>query len=120
MAEVREHWKGPFHFGAPDGIVVNVTKDRIWSREAAVPEGAAIPPLDPRWLMPPPLPEELELPRPEMPREEQQEQLTRDLEIDPGKYYPEDVERPPLTKLEDPLTINLKAMLAARNPKKAD
>ena len=25
VAEIREHWKGPFHFGAPDGIVVNMT-----------------------------------------------------------------------------------------------
>ena len=66
------------------------------------------------------IPEEFEVPQPRIPREAQQEQLTRDLEIDPNKYYPEDVERPPLTKLEDPTTINLKAMLAARNPKKAD
>ena len=28
--EIRHHWKGPFHFGAPDGVVVNVTKDDIW------------------------------------------------------------------------------------------
>jgi len=33
--EIRHHWKGPFHFGAPDGVVVNATKDDIW-RE---PEG---------------------------------------------------------------------------------
>ena len=30
VAEIREHWKGPFHFGAPDGIVVNINKDDIW------------------------------------------------------------------------------------------
>jgi len=29
VAETREHWSGPFHFGAPDGIVVNVTKEQI-------------------------------------------------------------------------------------------
>ena len=33
VAEVREHWSGPFHFGAPDGIVVNVTKESLWVRE---------------------------------------------------------------------------------------
>ncbi|MEP2030617.1 MAG: hypothetical protein ABJI96_18125 [Paracoccaceae bacterium] len=38
VAEIREHWKGPFHFGAPDGIVVNVTKDQIWGREWASSE----------------------------------------------------------------------------------
>ncbi len=34
-AEVRTHYHGPFHFGAPDGVVVNVTKDEIWVREAS-------------------------------------------------------------------------------------
>jgi hypothetical protein len=38
VAEVREHWKGPYHFGAPDGIVVNVTKDKIWVREGVLPD----------------------------------------------------------------------------------
>ena len=38
VAEVREHWKGPYHFGAPDGIVVNVTKDSIWVREGILPD----------------------------------------------------------------------------------
>jgi len=39
VAEVREHWKGPYHFGAPDGIVVNMTKDAVWVREGIMPEG---------------------------------------------------------------------------------
>ena len=30
------------------------------------PDGAAIAPLDPRWLLPQPFPESMELPRPEM------------------------------------------------------
>ena len=38
VAQVREHWKGPYHFGAPDGIVVNVTKDQIWVREGVLPD----------------------------------------------------------------------------------
>ena len=38
VAEIRHHWKGPFHFGAPDGIVVNVTKDDIWVREGILPD----------------------------------------------------------------------------------
>lgn len=29
VAEIRVHWKGPFHFSARDGIVVNMTKDQI-------------------------------------------------------------------------------------------
>jgi len=35
VAEVRHHWKRPFHFGAPDGIVVNMTKDQVWERNRA-------------------------------------------------------------------------------------
>ena len=93
VAEVRSNYDGLFMFGGPDIQVVNVTKDRIWSREAAVPEGAAIAPLDPRWLMPQPFPESMDLPRPEMPRETQQEQFLRDMEIDPHEYYPPDVDR---------------------------
>jgi ribonuclease Z len=38
VAEVREHWNGPFHFGAPDGIVVNVTKEQIGVREGILPD----------------------------------------------------------------------------------
>ncbi|MGB1224609.1 MAG: guanitoxin biosynthesis MBL fold metallo-hydrolase GntH, partial [Mycobacterium sp.] len=101
VAEVRANYKGLFQFGGPDVQVVNVTKDRIWSREAALPDGAAIPPLDPRWLLPSPLPSELELPRPELPREQQQEQFLRDMEIDPHKYYPPDVEREPVQTWPD-------------------
>ena len=38
VAEVRHHWDGPYHFGAPDGIVVNVTTDQIWVREGILPD----------------------------------------------------------------------------------
>ena len=37
VAEVREHYKGPFHFGF-DGTVVNLTKDKVWVREGILPE----------------------------------------------------------------------------------
>jgi hypothetical protein len=32
-AEMREHWKGPFRFGAPNMIVVHMTKDTVWVRD---------------------------------------------------------------------------------------
>ena len=38
LAGIRAHWDGHFVFGAPDGVVVNVTKDAIWARDAALPE----------------------------------------------------------------------------------
>ena len=64
-----------------------------------------------------PLPEKIPVPQPRLPREVQQEQLTRDLEIDPQKYYPEDVYREPLTKLPEDLAFSkedLEGMIAAR------
>ena len=36
----RAHWDGLFRFGAPDGVVVNVTKDAIWTRQSAWPDAA--------------------------------------------------------------------------------
>ena len=38
VAQVREHWKGPFHIGAPDMVVVNVDKDWIWVRDGILPD----------------------------------------------------------------------------------
>ncbi|HTU83732.1 MAG TPA: hypothetical protein VMF61_16510, partial [Candidatus Acidoferrales bacterium] len=51
--------------------------------------------------------------QPRLPRERQQEQLTRDLEIDPKVYYPPDVYREPLTKLTDPELVDLVQMAQA-------
>jgi ribonuclease Z len=116
IAEVRSHWDGLFMFGGPDVQVINVTKDAIWSREAALPEGAAIAAMDPRWLAPPgKLPDKIELPRPKLPREEQQEQFLRDMEIDPHLYYPDDAYRDPVqTWPEEGYFLEPKKMLKAR------
>ena len=38
VAGIRTHWDGLFQFGAPDGVIVNVTKNAIWTRKAALPE----------------------------------------------------------------------------------
>ena len=84
VAEVREHWKGPFHFGAPDGIVVNVTKDQIWVREGVLPDfpNSQAPQFnfDNGQLV---------VPHPPTSREEIQEPFVREQEIDPEEYYPE-------------------------------
>jgi len=96
IAEIRSHWKGLFMWGGPDVQVLNVTKDAIWTREASLPEGVAVASMDPRVMIPPgvPMPDKIEIPRPKIPREEQQEQFLRDMEIDPELYYPDDVNRP--------------------------
>ena len=105
IAGIRAHWKGLFLWGAPDGVVVNVTKDAIWSRKAAIPESTGQNPPPFAMLAGDPLPKEFVVPQPRKTREEQQEQYTRDTEIDPKKYIPEDVYRDPLVKLPDPMVL---------------
>jgi len=109
-AGVRAHWDGLFLYGAPDVVVVNVTKDAIWHREAALPGFSGQPFPKPTLLFGDPLPIATGkgiVPQPRLPREQQQEQLTRDLEIDPHKYYPPDVYREPLKKLANPEEVDL-------------
>ena len=86
VAEVREHWKGPYHFGAPDGIVVNVTPDKIWVREGILPDhpNSRAPQFDMRDGS------DFRVPMPKHQRADIQQQEIRDLEIDPGLYYPKD------------------------------
>ena len=83
VAEVREHWKEPYHFGAPDGIVVNVTKERIWVREGILPDypNSRAPQFDFSNA-------QLVVPHPPTSREKIQEPFVRKQEIDPNKYYP--------------------------------
>ena len=93
--------------------MVNVTKDAIWHRDAALPgfAGQSFP--NPTVLFGDPLPIATGkgiVPQPRLPREDQQEQRTRDLEIDPRKYYPPDVYREPLTTLPDPQEVDLLEM----------
>jgi ribonuclease Z len=117
VAEVRSHWKGLFMFGAPDVMVVNVTKDAIWGRKAALPDGNATGSMDPRAMFPPDqaLPEKLRLPDPTRPREDQQEQFLRDMEIDPDEYYPPDADRDVATIWpEDGVEMDVKTLLRAK------
>jgi len=85
VAEVRHHWKGPYHFGAPDGIVVNITPDRAWVREGVLPDypNNRSPQFD--------LSEgkNFHAPLPRHARKDIQQQEIRDLEVDPKLYYPE-------------------------------
>ena len=85
VAEVRHHWKGPFHFGAPDGIVVNVTKDDIWVREGVLPDypNSRAPQFNFDGG-------QLVVPHPPTSRDEIQDPFVREMEIPPSEYYPED------------------------------
>ncbi len=112
-ADIRAHWNGLFLYGAPDVVTVNVTKDAIWARDAVLPGFAGQPLPNPTLLFGDPLPLQTGqgvVPQPRLPREMQQEELTRQLEIDPHLYYPPNVYRQPLTKLPNPQTVDLVEM----------
>ena len=61
-----------------------------------VPEGA-------------PVPKEVSFPVPKLPREKQQDPYVRQMELDPAKYTPKDVQRELVTTMP-PITIDLEAM----------
>ena len=97
IAGIRAHWDGLFQFGAPDGVVVNVTKDAVWTRNAALSEAASparpspseakeLFDLGPTHLS-------VDFPDPVHNVTDVQEEFVREKEIDPDLYYPEDVKR---------------------------
>ena len=97
LAGIRVHYNGLFQFGCPDAVVVNVTKDAVWTRIAAVADDAlpARPAkseamdlfdLGPTHLS-------IDFPDTKHTPMDVQEQYVRDLEIDPHLYYPADVDR---------------------------
>lgn len=98
-AGIRAHWPGLFAYGAPDVVVVNVTKDAVWVRDAVLPElGTVSQPSKPEQIVEMfgengKLPDVIKIPKPRMPREQQQDPYLREIEIDPAKYTPEDVQR---------------------------
>ncbi len=107
VAEIRHHWKGPFHFGAPDGGVVNVTKERIWVREGVLPEypNSRAPQQDFS-------DGQLVVPHPPTSRAEIQEPFVREQELPPAEYYPEGYhpELPPEWPVDGDLVIPLEMM----------
>ncbi|QWG22894.1 MBL fold metallo-hydrolase [Bradyrhizobium sediminis] len=89
-AGVRMHYKGMFAFGI-DHTVVNVTKDRIWIREAALPETSNVARPSMEWMIKNNfggnMPTEMTVKSPFLAN---QEQSIRDLEIDPALFTPKD------------------------------
>ena len=88
IAEIREHWDGPYHPGAPDMVVVNVTKDRIWIRDGVVADYPNQAP--PRADASVARYGGLVVPPPRNTREMIQESFVREMEINPSEYYPAD------------------------------
>ena len=120
MSGVRMHYKGMFAFGI-DGTVVNVTKDRVWIREAAWPEttNTARPSME--WLMQNNFggapPGEATVKNPVLAN---QEQSVRDQEIDPALFTPKDQMRQwlRLSGMPADMKINMAELLVPPPAKK--
>jgi ribonuclease Z len=106
LAGIREHYRGLFAFGV-DNVVVNVTKDAIWIRDAALAETANIARPDTQWLVEHnfggAVPGELAVDNPVV---ASQERSVRDLEIDPAVFTPADQIRLQARSDDAQLTIN--------------
>jgi ribonuclease Z len=93
VAGVRTHWNGMFAFGI-DHTVVNVTKDAIWVREAAIPNTANTTRASMKWMVKEmfggKMPQETTMPSPKFKIKDIQEQAVRDLEIEPEQFTPAD------------------------------
>ena len=85
LAEIRQHYQGPFRYGAPDMVVTNVSREKIWVRDGVLPDypNFAPPKFDFTQM------DALVIPNPvHASRAEIQQQSIRDLEISPEIYYP--------------------------------
>jgi ribonuclease Z len=118
IAEVRTHYKGMFAFGI-DHQVVNVTKDAIWVRQAALPNTANTTKPSPQWLIETMfggvIPQEIVMPKPAHTIAAVQEQAVRDLEIKPEVFTPPDQIRPWVREWPENLKID-PAMLMGQQP----
>ena len=118
IAGIRVHYSGLFQFGAPDIVVVNVTKDAVWTRKAAIPEAGNMARPSPRDaiglfdLSPTNL--EVKFPNPRHTVADMQEPAVRDREIDPKKYYPPDLYREPHRNFPNGFKIDVRQIVQKR------
>ena len=98
IAGVRVHWKGLFVLGAPDGVVINVTKDAIWARAAVLPDSGNFKrpttETELRQMFGGQIPETMRIPEPQNTREDLLSPGIRAIEIPPSEFVPADVLRP--------------------------
>ena len=128
----REFWPGVLHFS--DGFFCrNLVAASVMSRSkqqqasstnrqrmALRPETPAMQPPHPNTLPKErfpggELPEYIQMPKPRLPREEQQDAYLRDRELDPKLYYPPDVDRPLNQHYdEETFRMDIQALIDAR------
>jgi ribonuclease BN (tRNA processing enzyme) len=117
LAAIRQHWAGLFQFGAPDVVVVNVTKEAIWTRKAAFPDSSAMARLSPSQSAElyglGPGKTDVVFPKPAHTLYELQEPFVRDQEYDPKLYYPEGLYRKPDPIFPPGLKISIANMAAS-------
>jgi ribonuclease Z len=118
LAGIRQHYNGFFQFGAPDVVVVNVQKDAIWTRRAALAEAAnaAKPsPAEAKELFDI-SPKHLEVvwPEPKNGLLDIEDADARDEEIDKDDYYPAEVDRDLVMQLPQPFKIEIPKMVAEK------
>ena len=118
LAGVRVHWDGLFQIGAPDVMVVNVTRDAIWTRKAALPDAAN--PARPTTEEAKELFDlslrnhKIVFPTPRHSLEDVQEPFVREQEIEKEKYYPSDVDRDLVRSFPEGFEIDLPTMVAQK------
>jgi ribonuclease Z len=110
LSQIRHHYDGPFHFGAPDMVVVNMTQDKVWVRDGVVAEYANVAP--PKFDVA--ATGGMLIPAPKYKRSDIQQQSIRDAEIPPEDYYPEGYKPEMLTEWpsDKPVLIPLEMMPA--------
>ena len=98
IAGVRTHYKGLFVMGAPDGVVVNVTKEAVWTRDAVMLDDAngrrASTESELRSLFGGEIPAVLEVPHAKYNFSELVDAETWSHEIPVEAFLPPDVDRP--------------------------
>ena len=118
VAGIRTHWDGLFQFGAPDGVIVNVTKKAIWTRKAALPEStnfARPSASDAKELFGiGPTKTTVNFPDPKYTLPDIEDPATRTAEYDPKLYYPADVYRKPNPVFPKGFKIDIKKMIVER------
>ena len=115
VAGIRTHYDGLFQFGAPDGVIVNVTKKAIWTRKAALPEStnfARPSGKDAKELFGIGLTKTtVNFPDPKYTLPDIEDPAVRSFEIDPKLYYPADVYRKPNPVFPKGFKIDIKKMI---------
>ena len=104
--------------------MVNVTKDAIWTRKAALPDAAMPRQPSPKEAIAlfdlSPAQTFVRFPDPRHSVADIQEPFVREQEIDPRKYYPADVYRKPSTVFPDGYRIDVKKMVQQKIEAKLD